>query len=58
MNSAKLIRLRSGSTIEQKVKLFVETTGKLFDIYCNDTSERRKFEEKFKSRMDKNDYAF
>ena len=36
MNSAKLIRFqkkkRLGSTFEQKAKLFLETTEKLFDI--------------------------
>ena len=63
LNSAKLIRFqkkrRSGSTFEQKAKLFLETTGKLFDIYCNDKNQRRKLEEKFKLlRMDKNDYSF
>ena len=61
MNSAKLIRFqkkRSGSTFEQKAKLFLETMRKLFDIYCNDKSQRSKLKEKFKLRMDKNDFAF
>ena len=42
----------------EKAKLFLQITRKLFDIYCNDKSQRCKPEEKYKLRMDKNNYAF
>ena len=49
---------RLGEAFEQKVKTFLEDSNKLFDIFCQDKTQRRKQEEKFKLRMNESDYSF
>ena len=49
---------RLGEAFEQKVKTFLEDFNKLFDIFCQDKTQRHNQEEKLKLRMNESDYSF